>query len=149
MTVRRRRGDRGFTLIELLVVVALIAIIAMIAMVALIGALDRSKQRATMADMRTVSKAIEAYAVDNGFVPADAGGLVGIADELVPYAITVLPVNDHWGNPYEYSAPTPYDYTIQSHGKDGIDGVDITIATRFDYNLDLLIVNGLFVAAPE
>lgn len=145
----RRRDEAGFTLIELMVVVVILGVVAALAIVALVGALDRAKQRATMADMRSVSKAIEAYSVDNGFVPSDAGGLEGAADDLVPYAITVLPVNDHWGHPYVYSAPTPNDYTILSYGKDGIDGEDITISTRFDYNRDLMIVNGLFVAAPE
>ena len=57
--------SRGFTLIELLVVVAVIGIIAAIALPALQSAIDKTKQRASMADMRTVAHAIEVYGMDN------------------------------------------------------------------------------------
>src|SRR5215831_2315038 len=74
----RRKGDfemrkqKGFTLIELLIVVAIIGIIAAIAIPNLLNAIDRGKQKRTMADMRSIGTAIESYAVDNNVYPVAA-----------------------------------------------------------------------------
>ena len=56
----RREGRRGFTLIELLVVVAIVGVLAGIAIFNYLIALQRAKQRRTMADMRTIAQAWEA-----------------------------------------------------------------------------------------
>ena len=64
-----KRTDKGFTLIELLIVVAIIGIIAAIAIPNLLNAIDRGKQKRTMADMRSIGTAIESYAVDNNVYP--------------------------------------------------------------------------------
>src|SRR5213083_3770574 len=67
--VSQMRKERGFTLIELLIVVAIIGIIAAIAIPNLLNAIDRSKQKRTMADMRSVGTACEEYSIDNNFYP--------------------------------------------------------------------------------
>ena len=67
------RRQSGFTLIELLIVVAIIGIIAAIAIPNLLNAIDRSKQKRTMADMRSIGTACEEYAIDNNFYPNTAG----------------------------------------------------------------------------
>lgn len=141
-------GERGFTLIELLITVAILGVIATIAVSALLNALDRAKQRSTMADMRTISRAIEAYEVDHGYLPSDAGGVAGLTTVLIPYQINVVPQTDHWGNTYVYSVNNS-DYSLESYGRDGLDGANITLATRFDFNLDIIVANGAFVASPE
>ena len=69
----RRTGSRGFTLIELLIVVAIIGIIVAIAVVNMINAIQRGKQKRSMADIKSVSTALEAYATDFNFYPAAAG----------------------------------------------------------------------------
>jgi general secretion pathway protein G len=149
MELRRRASERGFTLIEVLIVTVVLSIVASIALVSLFGALDRSKQRATMADMRIISRAIEAYIVDNNVPPDDAGGLAALTTALIPYQTNVLPVADHWRNDYVYNSDVTGQYTLESFGKDGLPGGDISVASRADYTLDIVLVNGTFVAAPE
>lgn len=143
------RTQRGFTLVELLVTLVILAIVVAIAIVALMNALDKSKQRATMADMRTVSKALEVYSVDNGHLPSDSGGMDALQSVLIPYQSNVVPVKDAWGHPYSYSRDVLGNYTVESFGKDGADGAAITVATRDDFNRDIVLVNGQFVAAPQ
>jgi len=149
MSGSRDRGEGGFTIVELLVVVVIIGIVASITLVALMNALDKARQRATMADMRTISKAIETYMVDNNLPPSDAGGVDGLITALTPYHSTVLPTRDHWRNAYLFSSDTDGNYTIESLGKDGTDGADIALSSRFNFNLDIVLANGVFVAAPE
>jgi type IV pilus assembly protein PilA len=59
-----RRREKGFTLIELLIVVAIIGIIVAIAIPNLLNAIQRAKQKKSMAEIRTIATAAEAYAVD-------------------------------------------------------------------------------------
>ena len=150
MHAKLHRRQAGFTLVELLVVILIISIIASIALVALMNALDKARQRATMADMRTVSKAIEAYFIDHGHPPADAGGAPALAPMLIPYQTNVVPMRDRWMHIFAYTSdPLSGMYSIESLGKDGIDGADITVAARMDFDLDIVLANGIFVSSPE
>ena len=111
------RKDKGFTLIELLIVVAIIGIIAAIAIPNLLNAIDRGKQKRTMADLRSIGTSIEAYAVDNNVYPtaADAATLAGA---ITPVYIKSMPQTDGWSNTLQVDA-TSSAYTIYSQGKDG------------------------------
>src|SRR3989454_791783 len=93
----RMRKQKGFTLIELLIVVAIIGIIAAIAIPNLLNAIDRSKQKRTMADIRSVGTAVEEYAIDNNFYPVQTtqGDLnPGINGTIEPVYIKVAPSSD-------------------------------------------------------
>jgi type II secretion system protein G len=70
-TVGPRR--RGFTLIELLIVVAIITILAAIAVPNFLEAQVRAKVSRSVADLRTVATALEAYAVDANHYPPNDG----------------------------------------------------------------------------
>ena len=54
-------NQKGFTLVELLVVVAIIGILVAIAVPNLLDAIDRSKQRATVAEMRLWAISLQEY----------------------------------------------------------------------------------------
>lgn len=139
---------RGFTLIEIMVVMVIIGIIAAMSIVSLADALDRSRQRATVGDMRALAQAIESYAVDNNDPPASSGSISALLQTLEVYSGS-LPGTDHWGNDYQYTRDARGNYTLQSRGKDGVDGEDISPATAHDYHLDIVINNGIFVATPD
>jgi general secretion pathway protein G len=145
----KRSKDAGFTLIEVLIVVLVVGIVASIAVVNYFTALDKSKQRATMADMRSVARALEAYLLDNHFVPDDSGGMATLEAILIPYQISVVPTRDHWGNSYHFESDNFDDYSLESYGKDGAPGADISYPTRNDFYLDIVMSNGIFLAAPE
>ncbi len=145
----QRKGSAGFTLIELLIVVAIIGVLSAIATVALQNALDRAKQRGTMADMRTVAMALETYRVDADRYPANGLAMDQLGQILVPYQTSVLRMQDHWRHDYLYTYNGLESYSVESFGKDGVDGLEISYSTRFEFNRDLVISNGLFVASPE
>src|SRR5437667_50778 len=101
------RKERGFTLIELLIVVAIIGIIAAIAIPNLLNAIDRSKQKRTMADIRSVGTAVEEYAIDNNFYPVQVtqGDIAtAVAGLLEPTYIKLAPKVDGWNFQIQYGS---------------------------------------------
>ncbi len=184
MRLAKRRGQRGFTLIELLIVVAIIGIIAAILIPNLLDALQKAKQKATVGDIRNIGTAWMSWVTDQ--MSASAAGastqvfdwtgfgsdithtqLANILEGTDPtfFYIQELPLNDGWGNPFEYKgAFDPTDETtysqllqnarviaIRSLGRDKTaDGTDYTPGTFIgtDYNQDIVWSDGYFVRTP-
>jgi len=140
---RRERGDTGYSLLELLIVIVVIGIIMSITVSTLLNARDKARQGATIADMRNIATAIEAYTVDYS-LPPDTQVFTNIAVLLRPYHNQNVPVGDHWGHTYTYVSDIDRNYSLISFGKDGIDGSDMTPATRFEFARDIVITNGEF-----
>jgi type II secretion system protein G len=143
------RKSEGFTLIELLVVVAIIGVITAIAVPALQMAVDKSKQRATMADMRTIATGVQLYEIDHSIFPSDGTSASTLATLLLPHTKVLLPSTDGWHHSYEYHSDSYTWYSLESFGRDGIDGVDITSATRYQFELDMVYATGRFANAPD
>jgi len=141
-------NNKGLTLVELLVVLLIIAMISAIAIINIISAIQKGRQKATMSDMRTISRALETYNIDFGFYPADGLTMDQLRETLVPFSSSVLPMHDAWGHLYTYATDGRSNYTIESYGKDGIDNENISYDTRFEYNRDIIIHNGFFTARP-
>jgi len=143
------RKDRGFTLIELLIVVAIIGIIAAIAIPNLLNAINRGRQKRTMADMRTIATGIEQYEVDNNFYPT-ATDIATIAPFLEPTYVKRIPRQDGWNITFAIDSSNN-EYTIISYGKNHTaDGSTYTPGTRTtSFNADIVYRSGQFVQWPE
>jgi general secretion pathway protein G len=142
------RKDRGFTLIELLIVVAIIGIIAAIAIPNLLNAIDRGRQKRTMADVRSIGTAVESYSVDNNFYPNETGDVDGNLDQhLEPVYIKKCPDEDGWNGAIQYTDASG-GYTIESYAKNGTDDAD-TGGKTTDFDDDIIFSDGAFIQWPE
>ncbi len=150
---RINRKESGFTLIELLIVVAIIGIIAAIAIPNLLNAIDRGKQKRTMADCRSIGTSVEAYSVDNNFYP-NRGSLSSLVtvngnvdQDIEPVYIKKAPEQDGWGTDFYYGSDRN-DYTVRSYGKDGT-STTATGGKTTDFNADIIFSDGSFLQWPE
>ena len=148
-----KRNAKGFTLIELLIVVAIIGIIAAIAIPNLLNAIDRGKQKRTMADLRSIGTAIEEYSIDNNFYPV-ASTIPLLEAEVSPSYMRKLPLNDGWGMTISVNSIAT-DYTLGSCGKGATTcgATDLTLigtgGKTTSFASSIIFSNGSFVQWPE
>jgi prepilin-type N-terminal cleavage/methylation domain-containing protein len=166
---RWRRAGSGFTLLELLIVVAIIGIIAALLVPNLIEALNKSKQKRTMTDIRLTGTAWFSWVTDQVGAGA-AGATQNVLDwgdftvqtydaldvVLVPDYAAFIPQKDAWGNNYEYGGTDdpndPVPVGVRSTGSEGQfqSSEEYTpgafIAT--DFVQDIVWAGGYFVRWP-
>ena len=142
----RNRTSKGFTLIELLIVVAIIGIIAAIAIPNLLNAIDRGKQKRSMADLRSIGTAVESYAVDNNVYPVAATAAV-LQGFVQPIYIKSMPLADGWSTTFVVDS-TSTQYTLSSNGKDGTPTSCAAGVTTL-FNEDICFANGQFIRYPQ
>lgn len=108
---------KGFTLIELLIVVAIIGIIAAIAIPNLLDAIERSRQKKSVGEVKSISNALQSFTVDYGGYPpttAIGNGNIGQALDQATYTdadgdpafepdyMQAIPVLDGWSIAYRW-----------------------------------------------
>jgi type II secretory pathway pseudopilin PulG len=130
------------------VIVAILGILAAIAIPNFLTAMQRSKQKRTMADMRAVAMALEAHAEEKKAWPA-GHSVSEIAGELG----TKVPTTDGWENLLGYEAlPDGGGYVIVSGGADKKfehgSLLDYEAQKTSHFDCDIVLANGEFVQYP-
>ena len=156
---------RGFTILEVLIVVAIIGIIAAIAMANYLNALQRTKQKRTMADVRSVAIAWESRAVDTKSynaaavtftVPPTSVTYNELTLLLAPTYMRNIPRTDGWGFPLDFALDQPIGgpqaavYSVRSPGRDGqFSGNAYSAGPTTEFDCDIVFSGGSFIVWPE
>jgi type IV pilus assembly protein PilA len=171
MLSRIRNRQKGFTLIELLIVIAIIGIIAALLIPNFLDALQKAKQKRTVADVRNTGTAMFSWLTDQvGAAAAGAsasnvalgsyGSAVGASalnSVLTPQYMQDVPAADGWKTPYEYFLKTaspldPQVMAIRSAGRNKTFSGATYSVTSFDptdYDQDIVWADGFFVRWPQ
>ena len=146
-----------------LFVIAILGILAAIAIPNLLTAMQRSKQKRTMADIRSLATAVESYAADTNEYPKGSSSS-DLSQVLLPKYMKNVPIVDGWGNPLQYSClkdPAAQSdkcagFVIRSAGKDLRFEQDVqdTLAAKepqstSNFDCDIVYASGKFVEYPE
>jgi len=148
-------NKKGFTLIELLIVVAIIGIVAAIAIPNLLTAIQKSKQKSTMGDMKSIGTAVESYMTDHYIAPSSL--LNAGFGNYRAFHIKKFPSTDSWGGAWYYVRDTGFQdiYSIGSGGRDNsaitswANTGEYIVNSLPGFNNDIIYSNGAFVYGPK
>lgn len=163
---RRKSAPYGFTLVELLVSLVIVGLLASIAIGRYKLAIQTSKQRATMANMRNIAVVLNYFQIENGKYPHCSDTeyyidpynqsfeecyLEDIMDTITPPSPSQVVLNidprDAWGHPLKYETDGSY-FIIRSRGRNGIFDGPISPETRHNFDLDIYFDTSNFTASP-
>jgi len=165
-------AQKGFTLIELLIVIAIIGIIVSMLIPNLLDAMQKAKQKRTIADVRITGTAMFSWLTDQ--VGAAAAGqantsvvlasygsprpVAALESLLTPSYLQAVPPIDGWKFPYEYYLKTGslvherQIMLIRSQGRNKTFEGDEYTVTSFDstdYDQDIVWADGFMVRWPS
>jgi general secretion pathway protein G len=129
-------------------VVAVIGILVAMAIPNLIGAIQRSRQSRTVADIRMISEGIEAYQVDNSFYPVVNDGTVSMLSGNLEIYIRRFNDFDGWGEPIFYGSDGSH-YTVISFGWNMASNLPYVDGPTTTFDADIVFADGNFLQWPE
>jgi general secretion pathway protein G len=155
------KGSNTAVIVIIVVVVvfvgiAILGILAAIAIPNFVTAKERTVQRRTMADVRWLATAIEAYATDNNHYPK-AATVEELQPLLTPTYSKTIPLRDGWNHELRYEAWSrqgEYDsYAVGSAGKDGLweheTLQEYTGGSTTGFDCDIVFSGGSFLQSPQ
>ncbi|XHR30210.1 MAG: type II secretion system major pseudopilin GspG [Chthoniobacteraceae bacterium] len=120
----------AFTLVEMLLVLVILATLAAIVYPKLAGRTQQAQLTAAKSQIASISLALNAYEVDNGYYPKSLDALINQPGDANnwhgPYLEKAVPL-DPWNNSYLYEYPgkhTQNGFDLMSAGPDGRTGTD-------------------------
>jgi len=166
--VRAKGGMSGKAAVILVVAICIpllimcLGIISAIAIPNLLEAIERSRQKRAVGEVRTLATAIEAYETDRDTPPILLSGGGGPWEEvdasqlqsaLAPEYLKSVPVNDPWGRPYLYGfnieEKSFYLLCLGRNGAREIDPLSWETRKTHCYESDILFAQEDFVQMPE
>ena len=149
MNTRRHSTALGFSIIELLIVVAVIGLISAIAIPNLINAIQRARQTRSMADLKTIARAVSLYEQDSAGFPIETSlvNAENLRSSLQGY-MGDFKATDGWRRPFMYISDGR-NYTLISYALDGVASLPYTIGPIHLLEDDIVMSNGIFVQWPE
>ena len=155
--VREHGTQQGDSMRRTTIVASVIGILAAIAIPNFLTAMQRAKQKRSMADMRTAAVALEAYATDKNAYPDASTYLAELSSALTPTYTKTLPQVDGWGTALRYECwpkGACEHYAIASAGADKVFEHESLQEYAADtktshFNADVVFSNGKFLQYPE
>ena len=149
VNTRRHSTSPGFSLIELLIVVAVIGLISAIAIPNLITAIQRARQTRSMADLKTIARAVSLYEQDSAGFPIETSlvNVENLRSSLQGY-MGDFKATDGWRRPFMYISDGR-NYTLISYALDGVASLPYTTGPIHLLEDDIVLSNGIFVQWPE
>ena len=142
-----------------------VAILVAIAIPNLLMALQRAKQKRTMANLRNIATAWEARSVDVSRYNAAGVSIEGMSapvtmDQLdavlAPTYIKIMPHVDGWNREFMGVTEAPFGdavaaqhYGIISSGRDGVFQTDPALGPTTNFDCDIIFTSGQFIQYPE
>jgi general secretion pathway protein G len=144
----------GIVIVGAFFVIAIIGILAAIAIPNLLNAMQRAREKRTMADIRTISTAVESYESDNNVFPR-AESMAELKALLVPKYARSIPFSDGWTKDLRYQCADAAcsGYALSSAGADHT--FEHNVASEYEggattsFNDDIVFMNGKFLQYPE
>ena len=140
--------SKGFTLIELLIVVAILGVLTAIAVPNLLNALNRGRQKRTMADLRALGAGLALYEHDLTFFPRYEWVTSDKLEAAFVLYARHASLEDGWSRPYWYTSDGNH-YTLLSYGSNGIPDAFAGAGPTGRFEDDIVYTDGAFSRWPE
>ena len=139
LPLRRSAARAGFSLAELMVVIVIIGLLAGLVIPNVMSRLGRAYLTTCRANIKTISEAVDQYAMDHGMkYPDDIEALVEEDQDGNAYLSGGKVPKDPWGMEYMYEPPSGRDkFRVYTYGKDGVpggEGEDTDYDNHYDWS---------------